>query len=199
MRWAGAWIIALAIVTGWAIALVVLHRTPFGRLLHEHIPDRPQRRMFLASVSFFCTFAGLRLLTWAIHNNVGPFHDVQIGGRHIHHLVWGILLLLLVGYGWLAEIGTGEAGGSLLASRLMSLLYGTGAALTLDEFALWLNLRDVYWAREGRASVDAIILFGALLLAGYWGAPLLRAMLRGGWRKLRRKTSKASSRTLRSK
>jgi hypothetical protein len=135
--------------------------------------------MFLASVSFFCTFAGLRLLTWSIHNHIGPFHDVEMGGRHIHHLVWGILLLLLVGYGWLAEVGTGKEGTSLLASWLMSLLYGTGAALTLDEFALWLNLRDVYWAREGRASVDAVILFGVLLLAGYWGAPLIQAIVRG--------------------
>jgi len=54
----------------------------------------------------------------------------------------------------------------------MSILYGVGAALTLDEFALWLNLRDVYWAREGRSSIDAVILFGALLAAGAWGAPL---------------------------
>jgi len=48
-----------------------------------------------------------------------------------------------------------------------------GAALTLDEFALWLNLDpNAYWTREGRASVDAVILFGALLAAGTWGAPL---------------------------
>jgi len=56
----------------------------------------------------------------------------------------------------------------------MSILYGAGAALTLDEFALWLNLRDVYWSREGRASIDAIILFGALLAADAWGAPLFQ-------------------------
>jgi hypothetical protein len=57
----------------------------------------------------------------------------------------------------------------------MSILYGAGAALTLDEFALWLNLRDVYWAPEGRTSIDAVILFGALLAASGWGAPLLRS------------------------
>ena len=55
-----------------------------------------------------------------------------------------------------------------------AILYGVGAALTLDEFALWLNLRDVYWSREGRESIDAIILFGALLAAGAWGAPLFK-------------------------
>jgi hypothetical protein len=57
----------------------------------------------------------------------------------------------------------------------MSILYGVGAALTLDEFALWLNLRDVYWAREGRSSIDAIVLFGAFLAASAWGAPLLQS------------------------
>lgn len=80
--------------------------------------------------------------------------------------------LLAVGYAWLAEFGVGTGPSSLLASRFLSILYGVGAALTLDEFALWLNLRDVYWAREGRASIDAVVLFGALLAAGAWGAPL---------------------------
>ena len=102
------------------------------------------------------------------------FISSEIGGRHIHHLVFGIIILLLVGYGWLSEIGTGADDSSILLSRLMSILYGVGAALTLDEFALWLNLRDVYWSREGRASIDAIILFGALLAAGSWGAPLFK-------------------------
>jgi len=96
-----------------------------------------------------------------------------MGKTHIHHLVFGIIILLIVGYAWLAEIGTGEGPTSLLASRLLAILYGVGAALTLDEFALWLNLRDVYWARESRSSIDAVILFGALLAAGAWGAPLL--------------------------
>jgi hypothetical protein len=61
----------------------------------------------------------------------------------------------------------------------MSLLYGLGAALTLDEFALWLNLKDVYFAREGRSSFDAIILFGSLLAISTWGAPLLSASAKG--------------------
>jgi hypothetical protein len=56
----------------------------------------------------------------------------------------------------------------------MSTLYGVCAALTLDGFALRLNLRDVYWAGEGRASIDAVILFGALLAAGSLGGPLFR-------------------------
>jgi hypothetical protein len=174
----GAWIFAAFVVLGAACATLLLHRTGLGDLLHHHIPDRPKRRLLLASVSFFCTFAALRALTWSIHNNVGPFHDIHMAGRHIHHLVWGIVLLLLVGYGWLLEIGSGSASSSLFMSRLMSLLYGAGAALTLDEFALWLNLRDVYWAREGRASLDAVVLFGTLLLIGIWGVPLWSGLVR---------------------
>jgi len=58
----------------------------------------------------------------------------------------------------------------------MSILYGVGAALTLDEFALWLNLKDVYFVREGRSSIDAVILFGSLLAVGGWGAPLFSAL-----------------------
>ena len=175
----GAWIFLIFVLSAIAALLLLLHKTPLGDLLHQHIPDRPRRRLFVAAVSFFVTFAGIRALTWSIHHEVGPFHDIHMGGRHIHHLVWGILLLLLVGYGWLAEVGTGTASSSVFLSRAMALLYGAGAALTLDEFALWLNLRDVYWAREGRASVDVALLFGSLLLISWWGAPFWRGIARG--------------------
>ena len=86
--------------------------------------------------------------------------------------MFGIIILLVVGYGWLCDIGVGTDDSSVLLSRLMAILYGVGAALTLDEFALWLNLEDVYWAPQGRASIDAVILFGALLAIGAWGFPL---------------------------
>src|SRR5437879_6600616 len=90
------WITGLGIILLAASGLVILHRTPVGSFIHQHIQDRPQRRMFIASISFTLTFIGLRALTWSIHNNIGPFHNVEVGGRHIHHLVWGILPLLLV-------------------------------------------------------------------------------------------------------
>lgn len=99
-----------------------------------------------------------------------------MSGRHIHHLVWGILLLLISGYGWLLEIGTGSAGSLQWAGRMMSMLYGVAAALTLDEFALWLNLRDVYWEREGRESFEALGLFGGLLGIGVFGASFFRGI-----------------------
>ena len=159
-----------------ALLLLLLRRTRLGSLLREHIADRPRRRLFLASVSFFLTFAMVRGMVYAIQHQISPFHYIIMGGRHIHHLVLGILILLAVGYGWLCEVGTGSDSSSILASALMSLLYGVGAALTLDEFALWLNLKDVYFVREGRSSIDAVVLFGSLLAIGGWGAPLFAAV-----------------------
>ncbi len=148
-------------------------------LYREHFHTQtPRERLFLSSLAFFVTFGVVRLITHAIRAGVGPFHDVGMGDTHVHHLVWGILLLLLVGYLWLIQIGTGDEHSSLFLSRTASILYGVGAALTLDEFALWLHLQDVYWERQGRASVDAVLLFGALLSAGFWGGPFLRAVAR---------------------
>ena len=73
--------------------------------------------------------------------------------------------------------------------RLLALLFGAGAALTLDEFALWLNLEDVYWSPQGRASIDAVMLFGALLLIGIWGRQFFgaigRELLRVFWMRRR--------------
>ena len=169
------WFILLLTILGTAFLLLLFHRTFLGRVLHERITDRPRRRLFVASLSFFLTFAGVRGVVYCIEHQIPPFHFIEVGGRHIHHLVIGIIILLIVGYGWLAELGTGADDSSLFLSRLMSILYGAGAALTLDEYALWLNLRDVYWSREGRASIDAIILFGALLAVGAWGAPLFQS------------------------
>src|SRR6204780_4581010 len=170
-----SWFILLLSVAGAAFLLLLMQGTSLGDVVHERIPDRPRRRLFVPSVSFFLTFAGVRAVVFAVLHNIPPFHFIEHGGRHIHHLVFGIIILLAVGYGWLADIGTGEDDTSLLLSRLMSILYGVGAALTLDEFALWLNLKDVYWSPQGRSSIDAVILFGALLSASAWGAPLFRS------------------------
>jgi hypothetical protein len=170
-----SWFILLLALAGTAFLLLLLQGTSFGKVIHERIPDRPRRRLFVASVSFFLTFAGVRAVVFAVLHQIPPFHFIEHSGQHIHHLVFGIIILLAVGYGWLADVGTGEDDSSILLSRLMSILYGVGAALTLDEFALWLNLKDVYWSPEGRTSIDAIILFGALLAASSWGAPLLQS------------------------
>ena len=173
MHLTGAWILLIFSVVVTATMLLLLHRTQAGGIIHAHIADRPRRRMFIASLAFFITFLGVRLLVFCITHHIGPFGWVMMGGRHIHHLVWGIFILLAVGYAFLGEFGSGTSPTDVFVSRLLSIMYGVGAALTLDEFALWLNLRDVYWAREGRTSIDAVVLFGALLAIGAWGAPLL--------------------------
>src|SRR6202034_3676868 len=169
------WFILLLAIAVTAFVLLLTYGTSLGKEVHERIPDRPRRRLFIASVSFFLTFAGVRAVVFAILHHIPPFLFIEHGGRHIHHLVFGIIILLAVGYGWLADIGTGEDDTSLLLSRLMAILYGVGAALTLDEFALWLNLQDVYWSPQGRTSIDAVILFGALLAASAWGLPLFQS------------------------
>src|SRR3984957_17056811 len=103
------------------VLLVLLQLTRFGYLVRTTIPARPRRRMFLASISFFLTFAGVRLLVRGIVHKNGPFQWVMVGGHHIHHLVWGILILLLVGYGWLLDLGQKHTELSIFFSRLMSI------------------------------------------------------------------------------
>ncbi len=172
------WLLAISIIVATAAVLLILYVPRVGELFHQHVPDRPRRRLFLAAVGFFTTFTLARSLAFLASRNIGPFRYLYIGGTHVHHLVWGILLLLAVGFGWLIEVGTGSKSSSLLASRLMSLLYGVGAALTLDEFSIWLNVQEgVYWTRD-RASLDAVLLFGALLLIGLWGRGFLKAISR---------------------
>jgi hypothetical protein len=75
-------------------------------------------------------------------------------------------------------VGTGDAAGRLWSSRLTAVLFGVASALTLDEFALWFTFRDVYWEREGRLSIDAVMLFGSLLSIAMWGGPFFRDVVR---------------------
>lgn len=161
------------------VLLVLLQLTRLGYLIRSTIPDRPRRRMFIASLSFLFTFIGVRILVHRIVNHEGHFEWVVVRGHHIHHLVWGILILLLVGYGWMLDLGRSHAPLSIFFSRMMSVSYGVGAALTLDEFALWLDLEpNAYWSDQGRLSIDAIILFGGILAVGAGGAPFFQALQR---------------------
>jgi hypothetical protein len=135
-----------------------------------HFQNERRERLFLASIGFLVTFGIVRAITHLIRAGIGPFHNVSSGGLHIHHLVWGILILILVGYVWLVEQGVGS---NWIAS-VTAILFGVGTALTLDEFALWLNLQDVYWTGTGRESIDAVVVFISLLSVGIWGGPFLR-------------------------
>ncbi len=177
--WAAAAVAcAVVIATAWLLGRAARRPGALGTLYRTNFSDPRRERQFLASAAFFVAFLAVRGLTHAIRAGVGPFRDLVVGGTHLHHLVWGILLLLGTGYCWLLQIGTGSSPSSVRASRATAILYGVGAALTLDEFALWLHLEDVYWSREGRASIDAVALFGALLSVGLWGGPFFTALLR---------------------
>lgn len=181
------WITPLIIAAILAILAAVVARTRLAAIYRERFAEGRRERLFLAAVGFFISVGVVRGITEAIHNDVGPFHNVSIHGRHIHHLVWGILLLLVVGYSWLMQIGTGKPNTSAWMGRLTSLLYGVAAALTLDEFALWLNLQDVYWERQGRESYEAMGLFGGVLAIGILGAPFFKGIWREIGRALGRK------------
>ena len=170
--WLGPLIIAAIL----ALLALLVSRTRLRSIYNRHIAETRRERLFLASLGFFVSVLVVRGVTIAIRHNIGPFHNVEMHGRHIHHLVWGILLLLLVGYLWLLQIGTGAAGSWRWLGQLTSMLYGVAAALTLDEFALWLNLSDVYWQRQGRESYEAMALFGGILGMGVFGGPFFRAV-----------------------
>jgi hypothetical protein len=143
----------------------------------EHFAVHRRERQFISSGGFFITFAITRAITHAIKAGRGPFHN--IGGKdgpHIHHMTFGIIGNLIVGYLWVLQVGTQEKP-SPRVSRLTSFFYGAGAALTLDEFALWLNLEDDYWTAKGRESIDAVVLFGTLLSMSALGGGVLQKYL----------------------
>jgi hypothetical protein len=113
-------------------------------------------------LAFVVTFVVTRLVTRLIRSGRGPFRNMEVGGTHVHHEVYGILAMLVAGA--IEFVYRPGAPGA----QILAVLFGLGAALTLDEFALWLHLEDVYWAREGRKSVDAVFVaagIGLLLLA----------------------------------
>jgi hypothetical protein len=143
-------------------------------LYRKHFNDRRKERQLISAGSFFVTFAAVRGITHAIRAERGPFKNITPGGRHIHHMTFGIAGLLTVGYLWLLEIGVDER---RRASRITSMAFGSGAALTLDEFALWLNLADDYWNKQGRESIDAVVLFGSLLSVSALGKGFFKELL----------------------
>jgi hypothetical protein len=166
--------------TGTGRRLPFALRTPerdVRSLYYKYFEDRRKERQLFSTGSFFVTFAAVRGITHAIRAERGPFKNVHgPGGKHIHHMTFGIIGLLTVGYLWLLEIGVNEGRN---ASRVTSSVYGSGAALTLDEFALWLNLEDVYWTKQGRESIDAVVLFGSLLSLSVLGKGFLVDLFRG--------------------
>jgi len=126
---------------------------------------RPGQRSALISwLAFTGTFAGLRALTYSIRAGKGPFRNISVGGEHLHHYMWGI--------GMLSGVGAVAVRGEERQRRhpAVAVAYGSGLALIVDEFALLLDLRDVYWARQGRISIDMAV--GGIALAGSYFAAL---------------------------
>jgi hypothetical protein len=138
-----------------------------GDLYREGIVDTGRETEFLFFVAFLLSFGFIRTSAHMIRAQVSWWPgNVEVGGTHIHHLVWGILLLLI--FGW---VGLAIAPESPWR-EISAVLFGIGAGLTLDEFALWLNLKDVYWEEQGRRSIDAVIVTAGiccLLLIGFRG------------------------------
>lgn len=129
---------------------------------------------FLILTSFLLTFIVTRAIVYTINGSNPPsyFGNVYIYDTHIHHLVFGIVLLLIAGF-----IRIPQFGSTLV--RVSSVLYGMGAALTLDEFALWLRLNPKsYFGPEGRISIDAIVVFALILLSTLWHGAFWRKTIR---------------------
>jgi hypothetical protein len=130
------------------------------------LDDRGQRAGFILLGSFLAAFLFIRTsarlmrsprVTW------WPGSVKTSSGLHLHHLVWGIVLLLVAGF--LSFVTKTKSPWE----EILAALFGIGAGLTLDEFALWIHLRDVYWAEEGRSSFDAVVVaavLGGLIVVG---------------------------------
>ncbi len=174
----------------------------FGRMLRRRAPEHPDPEVLLESApaaaadtvgvavrgyaetphsetvlfnllsGFLGAFALVRLSTWGIRDRWGPFRNVRIGGRHIHHFVPGIVIAFTAGT---VAILTED---DRLEQRL-AVPMGAGIGLTFDEAALLLDLRDVYWTREGLLSVQLSLGATAILSI----AILTQRMLRRGERR----------------
>lgn len=135
-----------------------------GHWFTRNIVEPGKLPLFLALGSFVLTFFATRTVTRLIRAGKGPFRNVSSGGVHIHHVVPGVVLTILGGFG---AVGSGRHG---VGAAVFAVVFGVGAGLVLDEFAMIVHLDDVYWTDEGRKSVEAVVLTAALallVLAGF--------------------------------
>ncbi|MFI6683674.1 hypothetical protein [Streptomyces sp. NPDC050485] len=135
-----------------------------GHWFYRNITEPGKLPMLLALAAFVLTFLVTRSITRLIRAGRGPFRNIRPGGLHIHHVVPGVVLTMIGGFG---AVGSGRHG---IAAAVFAVLFGTGAGLVLDEFALILHLDDVYWSENRRKSVEIVVMAAALMtlvLAGF--------------------------------
>ncbi|MFG2571806.1 hypothetical protein [Streptomyces sp. NPDC048481] len=135
-----------------------------GAWLHRNVVEPGKLPLLLALAAFVLTFLITRVITRLIRAGKGPFGNISSGGVHIHHVVPGVVLTVAGGFG---AVASGRHG---FGSGACAVVFGIGAGLVLDEFALILHLDDVYWTEAGRKSVEAVVLtaaLGGLLLVGF--------------------------------
>ncbi|GAA2679981.1 hypothetical protein GCM10010412_063950 [Nonomuraea recticatena] len=139
--------------------LGTLAYTYMGDWIQTRIVESGRLPLFCFFVALIVTFVATRINVRLIRAKVGWFRNISVGEMHIHHVVFGVVLMLVGGVSGLVASG----------SAVAAAVFGIGAALVLDEFALILHLHDVYWEEEGRTSVDAVfvaIAVTGLLLTG---------------------------------
>jgi hypothetical protein len=127
---------------------------------NEHILANNRQGVFLVLVGFILSFAFIRMSTRLMRSPKVPWWPgsvVSDSGVHLHHLVFGIVTMMIAG-----TLGFAAHGESPWA-EICGFLFGVGAGLTIDEFALWVYLDDVYWAEEGRSSIDATVIAAAAM------------------------------------
>ncbi|WP_327307102.1 hypothetical protein OG730_29650 [Streptomyces sp. NBC_01298] len=135
-----------------------------GHWWYRNIVEPGKLPLLLALVSFVLSFLVTRMITRMIRAGRGPFKNVTPGGMHIHHVVPGVILVIIGGFG---AIGSARHS---FGAGLSAVIFGLGAGLVLDEFALILHLDDVYWSEQGRKSVEIVVLTAAivaLVLGGF--------------------------------
>ncbi|MER6985177.1 hypothetical protein ABT317_51645, partial [Streptomyces carpinensis] len=128
-----------------------------GQWLYRNIVEPGKLPLLLALGAFVVTFLVTRVITRLIRAGKGPFGNVKAGGLHIHHVVPGVLLIVFGGFGAVASSRYG------FGAAAFAVVFGVGAGLVLDEFALILHLDDVYWTEAGRKSVEVVVLTAALV------------------------------------
>lgn len=106
----------------------------------------------LALAALVVTFLVTRSITRMIRAGRGPFRNVNPGGIHIHHVVPGVVLMVIGGFGAIFVEG------GVVAESVVAVVFGMGTGLVLDEFALIVHLHDVYWSEQGRTSVEVTVL-----------------------------------------